>query len=205
MTATSLSSSVFPFAFALALIFALTALGVRAQPVRFQDIDQIMDRFDQTRPYRKKALTLGRLPASHEIGTLFPTWVADGNGGVIQETTNRVAEDHIVVRKPEPVIPGIYNEWLVKRVEWLEIYGALPTGHEFSSFNRKAAIEAILIDDEVLQLLGSEDGETAMIHVDWNPEGMRVFRSGYLTRKGYGIAPEEMEATYEQVDSPLKR
>ena len=186
--------------YALAFIFALSVLNVRAQPARFQNIPEVMARFDNAKQFRKKEPTLGRLPARHEIGTLFPTWVAYGLGGVIQETTNHIAEYHVIARKPAPIRPDYYNQWLVKRLDWLETYGTLPTSRtEFAPFTRQAIINAIPIDD-ILQLLGTEDGETAVIHVDWNPEGMRVFRNGYLTDKGYGIAPKEMEATYQRIE-----
>ncbi|CAM3569559.1 hypothetical protein [Parendozoicomonas haliclonae] len=198
MIAFTLQSGVLPFAFALVL--ALVVVSARAEPVRFQNIEALMVRFAQAELFRKKAPTLGRLPAPGEVGMLLPTKVSDGQGGAVQETINYIREDHVIARNPEPVVPGVYNEWLVKKVDWLESYGALPTSNRtFKPFTRKAVIRAILIDDEVLRLLGSEDGETALIHVGWSPEGMRVFRNGYLTRSGYGIAPEEMEETYRRV------
>lgn len=59
------------------------------------------------------------------------------------------------------------------------------------------SIKALEIDDSVLSILGSKDGKTAKIAVDWSEEGMTVYKGGVLTDQGYGIAPDELAATYQ--------
>lgn len=49
----------------------------------------------------------------------------------------------------------------------------------------------------MLELLGSEDGNTAMIKVSWDEKGMKVYKDGYLADYEYGIAPHEMQENYE--------
>lgn len=92
----------------------------------------------------------------------------------------------------------VYNEWLVPKSTWIKNYGTMAT-NEFKSYQKKSSIIAILIDDELLKILKSTDGKTAKIKVDWNKEGMTVYKGGYLTDKGYGIAPEEFLSTYKEL------
>ncbi len=39
----------------------------------------------------------------------------------------------------------------------------------------------------MLELMGSEDGKTAVIKVSWDEKGMKVYKDGYLADE-YGIA-----------------
>ncbi|WP_434362629.1 hypothetical protein NF212_19945 [Parasalinivibrio latis] len=169
------------------------------QPVEIQKIPDIMRRFDDAETFRKKAVTFGRLPYNEEIDTDFPTYVSNGKGGYKLETTNVVTEDVVIARNPKPVVGHIYNQWLVPFSKWKEIYGKLPSSSDFKPYQRLKTIKAIKIDDQILTLLGSKDGKTARIKVSWNPDGMIVYKGGYLANGEYGIAPEEMLASYEKV------
>lgn len=180
---------------------AKAAAEQTASPVVFQDIPALMAQFDSAQVYRKKASTLGRLPHRSELDRVLPTYVADENGKPIQETENTITNVVVIARHPEPVSGAVYNEWLVPMETWLETYGALPQSAEFESFKRVKTIKAIPITDAVLAQLGSQDGETAQIAVDWNAQGMTVYKGGYLTDGGYGIAPQEMKQTYERVEA----
>ncbi len=142
---------------------------------------------------------LGRLPADHEIGQSFVTYVSDGNGRVHQETSNTITDSIVIARMPKSIAEGFYNEWLVPKDKWKKTYENKPLTTEFQPYKRTATFKAFLIDDEVLQLLGSTDGETAVIHVSWDPKGMTVYKDGYLANYEYGIAPEEMKKNYEKV------
>ncbi|MCL6270964.1 hypothetical protein M3P05_13620 [Sansalvadorimonas sp. 2012CJ34-2] len=182
--------------FGLSLLFGLA----QAAPVVMQDIPEIMQRFDNADNYRKSSPTLGRLPNASEIGQEFITWVSDGEGGVTKETTNTVTDSVVIARMPEPIAEGYYNEWLVPKVKWLKTYENKPLTNKFQSYKRTATFKAFLIDDEVLRLLGSTDGETAVIHVSWDPNGMTVYKDGYLANYEYGIASEEMKKNYEKAE-----
>ncbi|WP_299017804.1 hypothetical protein [uncultured Photobacterium sp.] len=169
-------------------------------PVTFQDIPEVMSEFYSAKVFRKKALTYGRLPHPREIGRILPSFVADENGKPKLETENVIAFGDVITRNPEPVSGAVFNEWLVPKEKWLETYGELPKLMRFMPFQKNKTIKAIPITDEILALLGSSNGETAVIAVEWNEAGMTVYKDGYLTDGGYGIAPEEMAKTYEKID-----
>lgn len=187
---------------AIASLMGGLSFSVSAEiaPVAFQGIPDLMVEFDSAKEYRKKALTHGRLPHRREMGRAFPTYVADENGKPKLETENKVSDIVVIARNPEPVSGAVFNEWLVPKDKWETTYGELPQFTEFAPFKRIKTIKAIPITDEVLALLGSEDGETAVIAVEWNEQGMTVYKDGYLADGGYGIAPEEMAKTYEEVE-----
>jgi len=190
------------FATAFASLLSVSSFDVSAEtaPVSFQDIPEVMTEFDAAKEYRKKALTYGRLPHRSEMGRVLPTYVADGNGKPKLETENVVSDDVVIARNPEPVSGAVFNEWLVPKDKWETTYGELPLFVEFAPFKRVKTIKAIPITEDVLTLLGSEDGETAVIAVEWNEQGMKVYKDGYLADGGYGIAPDEMAKTYEEVE-----
>lgn len=171
-----------------------------SQLIKPLDIDAITTRFSAAYSYQKTAVTLGRLPKVDEIDQVFITYVSDGLHGVREETRNIVSHDKVIARNYAPIIPGKYNEYLLSKDEWVNKYGELPLSAEaFSSHRRETVIKCILIDDEILRLIGSEDGESARIHVDWSDYGMRVYKGGFLTDTGYGISKQEMESSYERL------
>ena len=186
--------------FASCSVLASTALEPKLVPVSFQAVPEIMVKFDGAEEYRKKAVTLGRLPHKVEMGKQFPTYVAGEDGKPVLETENTVTDDVVIARNPLPVVGAVYNEWLVPKDAWQSTYGELPMFDTFMPFKRIKSIKAIPITDDILNLLGSADGETAVIDVEWNDAGMKVYKDGYLTDGGYGIAPEEMLRTYEKVE-----
>ncbi|MGR5063621.1 hypothetical protein [Photobacterium sp. DNB22_13_2] len=169
-------------------------------PVAFQSVPEIMVQFEDALEYRKKAVTLGRLPHKVEMGKAFPTYVASEDGKPVLETENTITGEVVIARNPSPVVGAVYNEWLVPTDAWMTTYGELPMFDTFMPFKRVKSIKAIPITEDILSLLGSLDGETAVIEVEWNDAGMKVYREGYLTDGGYGIAPEEMQRTYEKVE-----
>jgi len=173
--------------------------NVFATPVEFQKIPEIMAKFEHAQTFAKKAKTRGRLPTALEIGAEFPTYVADGKGSYVVETRNRITDDVVIASKTTPIVDDVYNQWLVPKASWRSTYGALPVSSEFQSFKRIKTIQAIKIDAEMLKLMGSEDGNTAIIKVSWSEDGMKVYKDGYLANYEYGIAPEEMKETYELV------
>ena len=181
-----------------ASMFTLTC-NVFAAPVEFQKIPEIMARFEHAQVFVKKDKTLGRLPTDTEMGSVFPTYISDTKGGFIVETSNRVTNDIVIASKITPIVDNIYNQWLVPKSTWVKTYGELPVSSEFQSFKRIKTIKAILIDTEMLKLMGSKDGKTATIKVSWSDNGMTVYKDGYLANYEYGIAPEEMKETYERV------
>jgi hypothetical protein len=180
------------------LVISMNTMASTA-PVEFQLIPTVMEKFDHAELYQKKSATLGRLPLASELGTDFTTYVSDSKGGYTVETRNKMTNDVVVASMPKPIVEEIYNQWLVPKSTWQKTYGALPTSSEFKSFKRIKTIKAIKIDDEILLLLGSDDGETAVIAVSWDDNGMKVYKNGYLADYEYGIAPEEMKANYELV------
>ena len=172
-------------------------LAAFAKPVEFQNIPEIMNKFESADLYVKKSATLGRLPEASELGSDFPTYVSDGKGGYSLETRNVMTDSVVIASMSEPIVGEVYNPWLVPKVTWLKTYGNLPTSTEFKPFKRIKTIKAIKIDDELLKLLGSEDGKTAIIKVSWDEQGMKVYKDGYLADYEYGIAPQEMQENYE--------
>ncbi|MGR5145271.1 hypothetical protein ACQKP8_01830 [Photobacterium alginatilyticum] len=189
-------------AIAVSSFMGLSSFGVSADtvPVAFQNIPEVMAEFDSAKEFRKKALTYGRLPHHSEIGRAFPTYVADEAGKPVLETENELSDAVVIARNPDPVSGAVFNEWLVPKDKWETTYGKLPEFTEFEPFKRIKTIRAIPITDEVLTMLGSENGDTAVIAVEWNDKGMTVYKGGYLADGGYGIAPEEMAKTYEEVE-----
>ena len=176
------------------------SVSAEIAPVAFQDLSEVMVKFDSAKEFRKKALTYGRLPHRSELGRTFPTYVADENGKPKLETENEVSDTVVIARNPEPVSGAVFNEWLVPKDKWEATYGEIPEYSQFAPFKRLKTIKAIPITDNVLTLLGSEDGKTAVIAVEWNELGMKVYKGGYLADGGYGIAPDEMAKTYEEVE-----
>lgn len=172
-------------------------LAAFAKPVEFQNIPEIMNKFESADLYVKKSATLGRLPEASELGSDFPTYVSDGKGGYSLETRNVMTDSVVIASMSEPIVGEVYNQWLVPKDTWQKTYGNLPTSTEFKPFKRIKTIKAIKIDDELLKLLGSEDGKTAIIKVSWDEQGMKVYKDGYLADYEYGIAPQEMQENYE--------
>jgi len=185
---------------ALSTLFAIASSSVFSAPIEFQKIPEIMQKFDNAEIFVKKSVTLGRLPIAAEIGTQFATYVSDGKGGVTLETKNIMSDDVVIASMPKPIVENIYNQWLIPKSKWVDTYGPLPTSSEFKPFKRIKTIKAIKIDDRILSLLESKDGETATIQVSWDTNGMVVYKDGYLANYEYGIAPDEMKANYEKVD-----
>ncbi|MFA0039346.1 hypothetical protein [Vibrio sp. 10N.261.52.A1] len=182
-------------AVAASLSFAFNAF---AAPVEFQKIPEIMQQFETAELYVKKSVTLGRLPAESEIGTEFPTYVSDGEGGYSLETNNVMTDDVVIASMPKAIVDDVFNQWLVPKETWISSYGSLPTSTtEFKPFKRIKTTKAIKIDAEMLELMGSEDGKTAVIKVSWDEKGMKVYKDGYLADYEYGIAPHEMQENYE--------
>lgn len=155
----------------------------------------------------KKAVTLGSSRVDEnsivEENNLI-TYVKSEEGELIEETRNKLNDDVVIARNPEPIGEKngktIYNEWLVPKETWLKNYGENPT-EEFKPYKKKGNIQALEIDQEVLDILGSVDGKTAKIAVDWSDDGMTVYKGGVITDQGYGIAPDELKSTYEEVNN----
>lgn len=173
------------------------SFSVFSAPVEFQKIPEIMKMFDSAQLYIKSTPTLGRLPKESEIGNDFPTYVSDGQGGYHVETNNTMVKDVVIASMPKPIVGDVYNQWLVPQDVWKGTYGKLPTSTEFKPFKRIKTIKAIKIDEDMLKLMGSTDGQTAIIKVSWDENGMKVYKDGFLANYEYGIAPEEMKANYE--------
>jgi hypothetical protein len=160
---------------------------------------------ETTKIMRKKAVTLGSLTpdenTSIENGVLI-TYVKSSNGGIVEETRNTLKEGFVIARNPEVIGEKdgkkIYNEWLVPKDTWLKNYEKEPT-NEFKPYKKQVLVKMVVIDQEILEILGSNDGETAKIAVDWTTEGMTVYKGGVLTDSGCGIAPQELNETYEDV------
>ena len=168
--------------------------------IDFKTLPAVMALFEtRGRSYRKKAVTLGRRPRADEIGQSLVSYVADGDapGGVRVETTNTITPGVVVARNPAPIAAGVFNEWLVPADTWLKNYGALPTGEDFEAHKKQALVTAIDIDHQVLAWLGSTDGRSARIKVDWGEGAMNVYLGGLLASQGYGIGPQEASETYE--------
>ncbi|MEZ8295430.1 hypothetical protein AB6D11_16500 [Vibrio splendidus] len=186
---------------AASLSFAFNAF---AAPVEFQKIPEIMKQFETAELYVKKSVTLGRLPTESEIGIDFLTYVSDGEGGYSIETNNVMTDSVVIASMPRAIVDDVFNQWLVPKETWISSYGSLPTSttefkpfKPFKPFKRIKTIKAIKIDAEMLELLGSEDGSTAMIKESWDEKGMKVYKDGYLADYEYGIAPHEMQENYE--------
>ena len=182
---------------AISTVLSFPAISSAADPVEFQAIPEIINQFNSADLYVKKAPTLGRLPKQAELGQDFPTYVSDGKDGYTLETNNVMTDDVIVASMHTPIVNDVYNQWLIPKNTWVETYGDLPTSTQFTSFKRINTIKAIKIDANILALLGSTDGKTAVIKVSWDDKGMKVYKDGYLADYEYGIAPKEMQENYE--------
>ncbi|MGL5800637.1 MAG: hypothetical protein ACRCYN_11365, partial [Plesiomonas sp.] len=149
------------------LIVLNFSCGYASEPVKVKDIPSIMQAFEHAEEYRKRTVTLGRLPNKTEIGQQFPTYVSDGGGGYKLETTNIITESVIIARAPFAIAGNIFNEWLVPKDKWAQIYDGIPMDTKFARFKRIKTIKAIKIDQKILALLNSQDQKTAVIAVEW--------------------------------------
>lgn len=122
------------------------------------------------------------------------------NEEIIEETRNEIKENHIIARNLIPIgfkdDKLIYNEWLIPEDIWKKNYNT-SVDTKFRPYKKNNIIKAILIDENVLKILGSKDLNKVKIKVDWNDTGMFVFKNGYLTDQGYGIEVNEFNKTYE--------
>lgn len=174
--------------------------------MNYLENEKIKALFERDSFEAKKSFTLGSTkPGAESIvenGELVS--YVKVNGQIVEEDVrNKLGDDKVVARNPEPLgeLNGkvVYNEWLVEKDVWMKNYGVEPTD-TFEPYERIESIKALVITDEILEILGSTDGETAKISVSWNPSGMTVFKGGVLTDGGYGIAPDEFNSTYKKVE-----
>ena len=152
---------------------------------------------------KKTAYTIGRVPHGHEIGNKLYTYVLNDVGEVVVETTNIIKAGMVIAKNPMCIIDDshttlVHNEWAMSNERWIELYGIEPTYDE-QPYTKIKTNRALLIDDNVLKILGTTDNKSALIDVSWSDDGMIVYKDGYLVDAGYGITPDDFNKTYEKV------
>lgn len=118
------------------------------------------------------------------------------------ETKNKITDDVVIAKNPKPlgIVNGeiIFNEWLIPKDIWNKNYG-FKVDNVQKEYKKIKTINAIKITDDVLLKLGSKNGLTARIKVNFSENGMVVYKGGLLTDQGYGIAPQELKDTYNLI------
>lgn len=135
---------------------------------------------------------------------VLDTYVLNSNGDVVIEKSNLITNNVVIASNVEPVTVSesgekIVNSWLVQKNAWIKNYGKLPDSEENKPYQKIATMKAITITPEVLYQLGSKDGKSAKIHIDYDNGEMEVFLGGKLSDQGYGITKEEFSKTYAPV------
>lgn len=135
---------------------------------------------------------------------VLDTYVLNSMGDVVIEKSNLITNNVVIASNVEPVQvtesgEKIINSWLVQKNAWIKNYGKLPDSEENKPYQKIATMKAITITPEVLSLLGSKDGKSAKIHIDYDNGEMEVFLGGKLSDQGYGITKEEFSKTYAPV------
>ena len=150
---------------------------------------------------RKTEQTIGRLPSQEELGKEIKTYVLS-DGGLSVETTNIIKEGMVIAKNKTLLIDGpegtLYNVWLMSLEKWIELYGVKPLLFE-CAYTKIKTNRALLIDDNVLKILGTTNDKSALIDVSWSDAGMIVYKDGYLVDAEYGITPNDFNKTYEEV------
>ena len=146
--------------------------------------------------YQKSGVTLGRLKSSSDP-VEFITYTSDGKGGYEEEGRN--SADGVVARNPIPIVDGIYNEWIISKDKWIELYGKLPVSDtEFEKFKRQGTSKFIKITDEVAAMLGgTDDSGNIYLEVSWDPDGVIAKIGDYLAEGGHRVEKREFANTWE--------
>jgi len=148
---------------------------------------------------RKKSETLARLIQSSEIGNTHETFV-EKDGVVVKESEMPITEGFVMARNPTPLSDGSYNEWPISNEVFMKNYGTMPTSSDFAPFKKIITNNIIVVDDQVLKILGSTDGKTAKLGVSWDMDNGMVAHAGdYLFDAGYIVDQREYANTYEEV------
>jgi adenosine deaminase len=135
---------------------------------------------------------------------VLDTYVLDSMGVVVVEKSNLITNNVVIASNVEPVKIKdsgeiVVNSWLVQKEAWIKNYGKLPDSEENKPYQKIATMKAITITPELLSKLGSTDGKSAKIHIDYDNGEMEVFLGGKLSDQGYGITKEEFAKTYSQI------
>ena len=146
---------------------------------------------------RKDVATLARLPSEDEIGTEMETWV-EKDGEIKLESTKVIGAGDVITRNPEPLSDGRYNEWPQGADTFSENYGTTPDA-EFKPYKKVVGNKVIVIDDDVLDILGRTEGNSAYLGVSWGDGKMVVSKGDFLFDAGYGVNEREFENTYERI------
>ena len=145
----------------------------------------------------KKAKTLARLPKESEIGKNFDTFV-EKKGIIVKESDATITKNSVIARNPVPLSNGSFNEWPMDIETFQKNYGCKPT-FEFKPYKKTITNNVIVIDDEILNILGSKDGKTAQLAISWDTNGMLVHKGDFLFDAGYAVDKREFNNTYEVI------
>lgn len=157
---------------------------------------------DNAPNYRKKSITLLRLPTEDEIGEQFITYVADDKDIRI-ESKSIITKNKIIARNPNAIgyvnQEEIYNEWPIDKDTVIKNYGKNVLDQltfEFQPFQKISTIKAIKLTRKILNELGLND--ILEIDVDWSEEPMIAKIGDYITDQNYSISATDMK-DYEKV------
>jgi len=70
---------------------------------------------------------------------------------------------------------------------------------EFKPYKKTITNNVIVINDEILNILGSKDGKTAQLAISWDTNGMLVHKGDFLFDAGYAVDKREFNNTYEVI------
>lgn len=188
---------------------SLRSLALK-RPLEISEITDLLD--SSTEEYIRTIPIEARLAKIEDCKTSLITYISDGNGGVIQETSKAITDIKqglIIARNPNP-LPNkqgetIYNAWPIYQETWQKNYIGAPTA-KWQKFSRKSAMhkKGIIITAEILKLLGNSDGNKACFEAPWGGP-MWAVKDGLLTDEGYTIAPEVIAEYYGKITSPASK
>ena len=146
----------------------------------------------------KKAETFIRLPKKEEIGKIIDTYV-EKDGTIVKKSSATIKETSVIARNPVPLSDGTFNEWPMDIATFIENYGQVDLSTDFQPFKKQITNKVVEIDEEILKILDSKDGKSAMLAVSWDSNGMLVHKGDFLFDAGYAVDKREFNNTYEKV------
>lgn len=170
---------------------------------------------------RLPAAVLFRQATAQDVGSenALTTWIIDHRGQLVVESYKEFTKGDVdkgiyILRYPAPLGKGktgalVYNEWFMGKREFGERYRAesalgqhaagMP-GYKEAFAQGEVKRRGILVDPEVIEVLGGADG-TALLMAPWGLP-MRCVLGGLLTQDGYSIGPGILRDQYVATPPP---
>jgi len=178
--------------------YRLLKYEILGQPVPLGD--GAIQALIQTRgiPTQRKAPMFARLPKPEEIGQELITYVS--RGGQVEIESRHVITEDMVLCSNDGILGQIdgrdvYNEWPRSHEYFAASYGGA-LSDRMQPFHKKAVATIIPAEKIWTELRGKPDEDVVTVAVSWGTGTMQVYRDGYVSSDGNGIARDEYIKTY---------